>query len=148
MSGHIAPVVYLSGPMSGQTDNNYPAFNHAARVLRERGFVVTNPAENFGGLLCENAGRAHYMRQDIGHVLAADLIVVLDGWLESRGARTEVQVAFELGTDIYEFRTGFRIVPLDLTVGGELTYGRIIQTDSTDTLEGRCPPCIRVGGQP
>ena len=37
-------VVYLSGPMTGLPEFNYPAFNALASTLRGSGFVVNNPA--------------------------------------------------------------------------------------------------------
>jgi hypothetical protein len=121
-------IVYLSGPMSGHEDFNFPAFNGAALVLRSRGYAVINPAENFGGI-CKY-DRETYMRADIGHVLAAGIVIVLPGWQGSVGARTEVQVAFQCGTPVYTFeeftskKYDFsEIKPFDLT-------------DSTKTRQG------------
>lgn len=37
--------VYLSGPMSGIADNNFPAFHEHAAQLRAQGFYVVSPAE-------------------------------------------------------------------------------------------------------
>ena len=37
--------VYCSGPMTGHPDHNIPAFNAAAKRLREQGHFVVNPAE-------------------------------------------------------------------------------------------------------
>lgn len=114
----MTPIAYLSGPMTGYKDCNDSGFREAAKVLRDSGLVVINPAENFGGVkFWKNAERAHYMKQDINHVLLADFVVVLDNWLESKGARIEVIVAFETGTPVYDFTTERRIVPFDLTMG-------------------------------
>lgn len=38
--------IYLSGPMTGLPDYNYPAFNAEAARLRALGYTVENPAEN------------------------------------------------------------------------------------------------------
>ncbi len=38
--------IYISGPMSGLPECNYPAFNAAAAHLRALGYSVENPAEN------------------------------------------------------------------------------------------------------
>ena len=37
--------VYLSGPMKGYPDSNFPAFHATAAALRARGLEVVNPAE-------------------------------------------------------------------------------------------------------
>lgn len=38
--------IYLSGPMTGVPEYNYPAFNAEAARLRALGYTVENPAEN------------------------------------------------------------------------------------------------------
>lgn len=90
--------LYVSGPMTGRPDFNYPAFNAMAAKLRLAGHTVFNPAENFGG--DTSRARAEYMRLDIQMVLMAEAVVVLDGWEHSRGARLEVAIARELGIDV------------------------------------------------
>lgn len=92
--------VYLSGPMTGKPGFNYAAFNELAADLRERGYVVLNPAENFGG--ATDRPREDYMRLDLAHVLEADEVIVLDGWEQSRGATLEVKVALECGIPVYD----------------------------------------------
>ena len=37
--------MYLSGPMTGMAENNFPAFHDAAAKLRAGGHEVVNPAE-------------------------------------------------------------------------------------------------------
>lgn len=97
--------VYLSGPMTGLPDFNYPAFNAVAAKLRGLGYSVVNPAENFGGRGDHPAGRTAYMRVDIGHVLNVDAVVVLPGWQNSRGARLEVAVALEIDLPVIDAET-------------------------------------------
>jgi len=41
----VTDVYYISGPMTGLPEHNFPAFNAAAAYYRERGFEVINPAE-------------------------------------------------------------------------------------------------------
>ena len=39
------PTIYVAGPMRGFENYNYPAFDRCARVLRDQGCDVINPAE-------------------------------------------------------------------------------------------------------
>ena len=90
--------VYLSGAMSGHKDFNYPAFNEAAKLLREIGYEVFNPAESYAG--DTSLPFETYMREDIKQLLKADEIIVLDGWASSVGATTEVLIGLSLGLPI------------------------------------------------
>ena len=37
--------IYIAGPMTGKKDHNFPAFEAAAKRLRDKGHFVINPAE-------------------------------------------------------------------------------------------------------
>ena len=89
--------VYVSGPMTGLPDLNFPAFNAAAKMLRDLGHTVFNPAEvgEVPGLQW-----ADYMRKDIRLLMECDTIWMLPGWLQSRGARLELYIAAELGMEV------------------------------------------------
>lgn len=86
--------IYISGPMTGILDNNYPAFNRLAALLREVNYLVYNPAENFGGAL--GLDRKDYMRIDLCHLLQARTLILLPGWENSGGAKLERMIAQEL----------------------------------------------------
>ena len=86
--------LFLSGPMTGIEDYNYPAFNAAAQRLRDRGFVVYNPAENQRPAT-ETWGE--YMRLSVRQLTYCDAIVQLPGWENSRGANCELQAAMWFG---------------------------------------------------
>ena len=89
------PRVYLSGPMTGLPGLNHPAFDDAAARWSDQGWLVLNPAD-----ACHREPglpRREYMRWDLGHLLAADAIALLDGWRGSIGARLEMRIAAELG---------------------------------------------------
>ena len=45
----VSGPIYLSGPMTGLPEFNYPAFHEAARRWRAIGWDVINPAEHFEG---------------------------------------------------------------------------------------------------
>lgn len=90
--------LYLSGPMTGYPDSNYPAFAQAAAEWRRLGWSVISPAENFGG--DTTLPRHIYMRRDIEQVLSVHAVAVLPGWRDSKGAQLEVRIAKELGLPI------------------------------------------------
>ena len=90
----MKPIVYLSGPMSGLPESNYPAFHNAAAQLRDAGYTVINPAENPTPPCGSWAG---FMRMAVRQVAAADAIAFLPGWEQSRGAKVESDLADVLG---------------------------------------------------
>lgn len=81
-------VLYISGPMTGCDEANYPAFNEAAERLCEAGYIVLNPAET--------GNRASYretLKADIALLMESDAVATLPGWWASNGARVEVNLA-------------------------------------------------------
>ncbi len=89
--------IYLSGPMSGLPDLNFPAFNAEAARLRALGFEVVNPAE----LNPEpDTGWHECMRNDLKALLDCDTLALLPGWQHSSGAHLEMHVAHRVGMDI------------------------------------------------
>lgn len=89
------PVVYISGPMRGYPEHNYPAFDEAAEKLRARGYAVVNPAENFDGR--RDLEPSTYLREDLRQMAeGCNAIYLLAGWQNSTGARLEYQVARDL----------------------------------------------------
>lgn len=93
---------YLSGPMTGIEDRNFPAFNEAAHYLRTAGIEVYNPAEN---PIVEDESKTFddFMAIDLAEVCKSDGIVLLPGWLMSKGACLEYFVADYLGKPAWEY---------------------------------------------
>lgn len=89
--------VYIAGPMTGLPAHNFPAFRHAAMLLREAGYEVLSPVE----INNEEAGPAktwqECMRADIAALVTADVVALLPGWEASRGALAEHFVACTVG---------------------------------------------------
>lgn len=93
--------VYLSGPMKGYPQSNFPAFHEAARRLRSAGFDVVNPAEiNVKGAESDADYYNQCMRADIRAMCDCDGIVMLPGWERSNGAHIELHLAHRLGFDV------------------------------------------------
>lgn len=88
--------IFISGPMTGYPEFNYPLFNLVAKALRHKGYKVENPAENAA---CETW--ADYMRLSICQVLVCDVVYTLPNWQDSKGAVIEVGLAQELGLPIF-----------------------------------------------
>lgn len=82
--------VYISGPMTGIEDENFPAFNRASALLRSMGFDVENPADK--GII-EGWEWEDYLRYDLKMMADCQAIYLLPGWENSKGARLEVHVA-------------------------------------------------------
>lgn len=96
-------MIYLSGPMSGYVDNNYPAFHAAAARLRALGHEVLNPAE----LTRPDDTYETCMRVDIREMLkdGVDTIAMLPRWEHSRGAQAEIAMAQLVGMKIIDVDT-------------------------------------------
>ncbi len=101
-------VVYISCPMNGKRQFNFPAINAAAENLRNRGCSVLSPAENFNGDVTLPYGQ--YLRKNFADVLSADVVVLLAGWRRSRRSRREVLVAQSIGLPVICFYTGRPII--------------------------------------
>ncbi|MCG8292272.1 DUF4406 domain-containing protein [Pseudomonas entomophila] len=89
--------IYISGPMSGLPELNYPAFNAVAELLRAEGFEVENPAENPEPECRTWAG---YMRLALVQLSRCEALLLLPGWFDSKGARLELYIARQLGLQV------------------------------------------------
>lgn len=94
MSGEI---YYLSGPMTGYPEFNFPAFTAAAASLRELGLCVVSPHE-----IDSEHGKPWdvYLRNDIRALVDCTHVATLPGWELSRGAQLEVHIAQQLGMPV------------------------------------------------
>lgn len=91
--------VYIAGPMTGIPLFNRPAFNLEAYRLDHEGYAVLNPATLPDGL-----SQDQYMSICIPMLMAADVVVMLPGWLKSDGANAEHALAIKLKKEmIYRF---------------------------------------------
>lgn len=107
---------YVAGPMSNIDDFNQPAFREAAGVLRERGWSVLSPVElddeagldvtaYEGGQGLSASDYAGFLSRDIVKIAETGVtaIVVLPGWENSGGAKTEVAFGRAVGLDILAY---------------------------------------------
>ena len=97
--------VYLSGPMSGIADNNFPAFHEWAARLRADGFEVVSPAE------IKEAGTWELcLRADLRELCTCEAIALMPGWENSKGANLELHVAHRLGMEVIHLPLQFDLV--------------------------------------
>ena len=102
---------YIAGPMSGYPEYNFPAFDAAQARLEALGFKVISPAqidrdEGFDPTKDEVTPElmADIVRRDIEAIIKSDIIILLDGWEDSKGAVAEANVGRWLNKPIKEFQ--------------------------------------------
>lgn len=111
--------VYLAGPMRGLPRFNFPAFHAAAAKLRKQGYIVFNPAER--DIERHGTDISKYSRNgdeqkliekhgfnlrvalhdDLSWICQeAEVIAMLPGWENSKGANAEIATAKAIGLEI------------------------------------------------
>ena len=106
---------YISGPMNGVAEHNFPAFFAAERYLRKRGWEVINPArldeeDPAPKGMSYHQARRFYMDRDLNIIMTemyaefGDVMFLLPGWTQSPGAMAEVSLAHSLGMKVRVYR--------------------------------------------
>ncbi len=98
--------IYISGPMAGYADLNFPSFNAAQRLLETEGWTVINPAKapvnkDDDG----NEDMQAIIKWDIEQILALDpekdAMFMLVDWPRSTGACVEHDLAVWKGLKVF-----------------------------------------------
>ena len=89
--------IYVSGPMTGMPELNFPEFHRVANELNADGHIAVNPAEIDHG---SDPTWEDCLRRDIAALITCDAVVFLPGHEHSRGARLERHIATELGMQL------------------------------------------------
>lgn len=105
--------VYIAGPMRGIPEYNFPAFDYAARRLRQGGHEAINPAEldrvvgvHEWTTPLPDGFMASAMKRDLVAICDhADGIVLLPHWRLSKGAAVEKALTDLLGLPSFEAPT-------------------------------------------
>lgn len=95
-----ARFIYISGPMSGYPECNYPEFFRVEKLLQQQGLLTVNPANN-------DTGKSYreIIRGDLLMLINnCDGLALLDGWEHSRGAKVERHIAEVMQMDIRPYR--------------------------------------------
>lgn len=82
--------IYISGPMTGYPDLNFPEFNRVAAALAAKGYDVVNPVDINPD---PNADWFECIVADMDAVRGCAVIYMLNGWEESPGAQIEYWTA-------------------------------------------------------
>ena len=92
-------VVYIAGKMNGLPDKGRKAFEEAETLLKNLYLTVLNPH-----CLPDGMPGNRYMPICLAMVNAADVLVLLDGWEDSLGARIEKAFAEYQGKKVFTLR--------------------------------------------
>tara|TARA_R110000824_G_scaffold180493_1_gene360928 strand:- start:755 stop:1114 length:360 start_codon:yes stop_codon:yes gene_type:complete len=102
-------IIYISGPISGKNRSEVARiFSKAETMLSKKGYTVINPVSipchTSRWIRKEKVKRAkmegewcYYMRESLIHLMNSDLVYMLDGWSDSKGASLEHETASSLG---------------------------------------------------
>lgn len=96
---------YLSGPMAGYPDHNFPMFTACALVLRNSGVKLVCPHELTLPTEPDPAKEGlDYLANDFA-VMSAECqgLILIPGWPQSYGAGGELQIALKLKWPVYFF---------------------------------------------
>ncbi|APU00882.1 hypothetical protein [Aeromonas phage 59.1] len=91
-------IVYIAGPISNCLDTYFLQFAAAEAQLKHKGAIVINPAMLPIGL------RSHqsYMNICLPMVNESDMVVMLPGWRDSKGAVMEATHGAAIGLPVFE----------------------------------------------
>jgi len=93
--------IYISGPMTGLPDFNYPAFEEALKRLTAAGLRCVSP-HTLHGDAAKTSTWSDFLRRDVKAMMDCSALVMLPGWENSRGAQLERLIAEKLNIAVFE----------------------------------------------
>jgi|TARA_Y100000310_G_scaffold182627_1_gene182699 hypothetical protein len=107
-NAEIGDTLYISGPMTGITDYNFPQFFKWQCMLEQSGYKVKNPAlhdlrKMWKGWVYDDSMWDEVIAEDCAMIESneVDGIFVLKGWEGSRGALMEIATARKCNKPVY-----------------------------------------------
>ncbi len=88
--------VYICGPISGLPNLNREAFEAAEQALRKKGYEPINPHKIPEHVGAKDQSWHGYMKRCIPYLMKADLVVLLPGYVQSKGAWKEWELCQDL----------------------------------------------------
>ncbi len=101
---------YIGGPVTGYPDFNNTAFGQTRDQLRGAGVKVVCPHDAITGLSSDDEWRS-MMRVAIRRLLDCDGLILMRGFISSRGSLIEHSIAMALNMPVY-FIDGKYLIPL------------------------------------
>lgn len=92
--------IYICGPITGKPLNNVYAFEAIEKIIESMGLKCHNPHKLFEGIDTSSFEHKDYMKVCVSYLAMCDVVVTLDGWDDSVGAKQEVFIARTMGKEI------------------------------------------------
>ena len=122
----MSKTAYLSGPMRGFPQWNFPAFDRNAAFLRDNGWKIISPAEVDREIGFDETDETAVfteadfevaIRRDYVALTEADAIIFMPGWEKSTGAKLESTFADALKLDRYRVDADKSYLEKELVIG-------------------------------
>jgi len=102
--------IFISGPMTGIEDYNFPAFNKTEDALSSLGHDVVNPVKicmkyEKERVLADRAIFDRMVQEELDELETCDAIYMLPGWESSKGALKEHDSALAHGIEVLYAKT-------------------------------------------
>jgi hypothetical protein len=95
-------VLYVAGPYRGDVQANIQAARYAAMELWRQGWAVVCPHANSGYMDVDGGiDDDTFLRGDLAILERCDEMVVLPGWQDSAGTKTEIAHAYKHGVRLW-----------------------------------------------
>ena len=103
-------LAYVAGPYRSKLGRlgiliNIMRARKIARLLWKQGYAVICPHSNSAFMSCKGIPEFHFLHGCLTILERCDAVVLLPGWEKSEGAREELQLAYNLKKEIYEWNS-------------------------------------------